>query len=301
MHASEEEFLQTCDTLFPSATMPSASNPYAPPPRRLFEPLSESCDSLSFQVNAAFQSQPWYNEWQTLTSEEYYNTNMSNTFRWRKSWTRKRLFQLMNIALDDETSNQTVPATETTAVAAETTQLVDAPALPVMPRKVSIQEPAIAVNTNQQSNGDKELDLEEARKLCQIGEGKFSFSSSFLNSMNGFTHLTSIQTDDLQKMSEEDLHNLLSRLVFLSKQMQEYTAYWLDAKEQLLMDAEMHNKMIASLVQYAKQQQQQALHAAAKGGSGEFIIHFDLMLKCGTHFYVTGKQKTSAPKSKAKK
>ncbi len=43
--------------------------------------------------------------------------------------------------------------------------------------------------------------------------------------------------------------------------MQDQAGYWLDAKEQLIMDAEMHNKMIASLVQYATQQ---SLHGAKK-------------------------------------
>ena len=37
--------------------------------------------------------------------------------------------------------------------------------------------------------------------------------------------------------------------------MQEQVNYWLDGKEQLMMDAEMNNKMIASLVTYAQQQQ----------------------------------------------
>jgi hypothetical protein len=38
--------------------------------------------------------------------------------------------------------------------------------------------------------------------------------------------------------------------------MQEQVDYWLDSKERLLMDAEMHNKMIASLVNFAQQQQE---------------------------------------------
>lgn len=49
----------------------------------------------------------------------------------------------------------------------------------------------------------------------------------------------------------------------LAKSMQDQAGFWLDAKEQLVMDAEMHNKMIASLVGYA-QQQQVALKTTAK-------------------------------------
>jgi hypothetical protein len=40
------------------------------------------------------------------------------------------------------------------------------------------------------------------------------------------------------------------------QKMYEQSNYWLDAKEQLIMDAETHNKVIASLVQYARDQQQ---------------------------------------------
>ena len=61
--------------------------------------------------------------------------------------------------------------------------------------------------------------------------------------------------DELLKKTPEQLKEISETLLELSRKMQEQAAYWLDAKEQLVMDAEMHNKMIASLVSYAQQQQ----------------------------------------------
>lgn len=57
---------------------------------------------------------------------------------------------------------------------------------------------------------------------------------------------------------------MMQQLTNLTHKIQEQAAFWLDAKEQLLMDAEMHNKMIASLVQYAQQQQIKGPSAAKK-------------------------------------
>jgi hypothetical protein len=59
----------------------------------------------------------------------------------------------------------------------------------------------------------------------------------------------------MRKKTNEELEELIKTLALHQVRMQEQANYWLDAKEQLLMDAEMHNKMIASLVQYATQQQ----------------------------------------------
>ena len=55
-------------------------------------------------------------------------------------------------------------------------------------------------------------------------------------------------------MDEATLDVLRESLVDMAESMQVQAAYWLDAREQLLMDAEMHHKMIGSLVGYAKLQ-----------------------------------------------
>ncbi|KAJ3272415.1 hypothetical protein HDV01_005598 [Terramyces sp. JEL0728] len=78
----------------------------------------------------------------------------------------------------------------------------------------------------------REVELQGAKKLCDISE------------------------DEIRKKSKTELRELVQTLQKSLQQMQEQTNYWLDSKEQLVMDAEMHNKMIASLVTYAQQQQQ---------------------------------------------
>ena len=104
----------------------------------------------------------------------------------------------------------------------------------------------------------KEAELLEAKRLCDITQGKCYFYS-FL-----FSYLF---TEELRFKSTEDLRTLVSALMDYHQKMQEQANYWLDSKEQLIMDAEMHNKMIASLVQYAQQQQ-----IAPKG------IYFSIMM-----------------------
>ena len=53
-------------------------------------------------------------------------------------------------------------------------------------------------------------------------------------------------------MTVEELRVLKVKMADSTERMQDQVNYWLDGREQLVMDAEMHNKMIASLVQYAQ-------------------------------------------------
>ncbi|KAJ3325450.1 hypothetical protein HDV06_004309 [Boothiomyces sp. JEL0866] len=87
----------------------------------------------------------------------------------------------------------------------------------------------------------REVELQNAKKLCDISE------------------------DEIRKKSKTELRELIQVLQKSLQQMQEQTNYWLDSKEQLVMDAEMHNKMIASLVTYAQQQQQPKVAKVKKG------------------------------------
>ena len=61
--------------------------------------------------------------------------------------------------------------------------------------------------------------------------------------------------DEMRRKTISELQQLIQSLQTSQQKMQEQANDWLDAKERLVMDAEMHNKMIASLVQYAQQQQ----------------------------------------------
>ncbi|KAJ3378196.1 hypothetical protein HDU92_007598 [Lobulomyces angularis] len=89
------------------------------------------------------------------------------------------------------------------------------------------------VFTNNSPLGKKERELEynEAKRLAEISE------------------------EEVSRKTTDELKALIKTLSAMTHKIQDQANYWLDAKEQLVMDAEMHNKMIASLVQYAQQQQ----------------------------------------------
>jgi hypothetical protein len=72
--------------------------------------------------------------------------------------------------------------------------------------------------------------------------------------------------DEIKRKTKAELREFIQELQVSLQRIQEQANYWLDAKEQLVMDAEMHNKMIASLVTYAQQQQV----AGSKGRKSSF-------------------------------
>ena len=103
---------------------------------------------------------------------------------------------------------------------------------------VSKEVPKTPINSQNTTLNDKEKDIVEAKKICDFSE------------------------EELRKKSIPELESLIEDLQNYHQKMHEQANYWLDAKEQLIMDAETHNKVIASLVQYARDQQQ-----APKGNS----------------------------------
>ncbi|KXS14201.1 hypothetical protein M427DRAFT_57948 [Gonapodya prolifera JEL478] len=73
--------------------------------------------------------------------------------------------------------------------------------------------------------------------------------------------------DDLRAMSEEELQEFLGKLQLATQRTLEYVGLLKDHREQLLMDAEMHNKMIGALVQLAQQQKGAKVATPAKKSS----------------------------------
>jgi len=80
----------------------------------------------------------------------------------------------------------------------------------------------------------RDQDIANAKKLCDITEV------------------------DIRSKSKEEVKNLIKSLNSSLGKVQTQANYWLDAKEQLVMESEMHNKMIASLVNLAQQKEKQA-------------------------------------------
>lgn len=78
---------------------------------------------------------------------------------------------------------------------------------------------------------ETEIELSEARRICDITEL------------------------ELRGKTTIQLHALVAELKSSADKIQNQINSWMDAKEHLIIDSEMHNKMIASLVSYAQQQQ----------------------------------------------
>ncbi|KAJ3063156.1 hypothetical protein HK102_008553 [Quaeritorhiza haematococci] len=151
-----------------------------------------------------------------------YNESTVTKFRWRRSHIRQLFLAALDVPVNtEEPQNASTGDTTQGPTPSESTNKSSSTNLLATPQ----------AKNGSGSDDPKEADLEEAKRLCDVTE------------------------DELRKKPTEDLHALIKSLTSVSQRMQEQAAYWLDAKEQLVMDAEMHNKMIASLVQYAQQQQ----------------------------------------------
>ena len=124
------------------------------------------------------------------------------------------------------------------------TPLVAGPKGPdVAQEKESAPKDIVETHLNNQNTVlcDKDKDLAEAMKLCDISDGN---------------RLNLRISEELRKKSTQELQSLLQNFQIYQQKMYEQSNYWLDAKEQLIMDAETHNKVIASLVQHARDQQE---------------------------------------------
>ncbi|KAJ3143122.1 hypothetical protein HK100_009621 [Physocladia obscura] len=171
-----------------------------------------------------------------------YSGNVLLNFRWKKSAVKNEFLKALGFdekKLEIETANSA--PFESTVVNADVMSIPQNLTLATVNFENQKTVTATAVLT---TGADVELgqvkefsaidsrlqDIEDAKACCRITEG-----------------------EEIRKMATEDLTQLVQKLARSQLKLQEQSNYWLDAKEQLLMDAEMHNKMIASLVQYATQ------------------------------------------------
>jgi hypothetical protein len=76
--------------------------------------------------------------------------------------------------------------------------------------------------------------------------------------------LVDISSIEMNSKTPQQLQTLINTLTEYNSKIQSQTNYYLDSKEQLVMESEMHNKMISNLVLYA-QQQQEDIKVSLKG------------------------------------
>ncbi|KAJ3042090.1 hypothetical protein HDV00_008172 [Rhizophlyctis rosea] len=230
------ELNQSLARAFPAAPLPNAQLNTKPVESILGEaeasqgdPTQPDGKSTKLTVpNVAYAENDWYKLYQKMSSDTVYAEGGTLKFTWRRSLIRKAYLKSLDVAIDvDEMFKQP----QTPAILPRTNPIASATA-----SGADTQNPNARASTTTGGGGgppddEKEADLFEAKRLCDITE------------------------EEMRRKSTAELQSLISDLQRAQQRMQEQANEWLDAKERLVMDAEMHNKMIASLVQYAQQQQ----------------------------------------------
>lgn len=65
--------------------------------------------------------------------------------------------------------------------------------------------------------------------------------------------MVGVNLDNLQGFSADEMNDIVVQLMELTRQASDELTYWLDQREQMAMDSERYNEMIASLVGRAAQ------------------------------------------------
>ncbi|TPX41953.1 hypothetical protein SeMB42_g02839 [Synchytrium endobioticum] len=226
------------------STLPNTQPP--PSPSSWISP-SQPAKPLIVPNPTLFASEPWYSLYRRLASESMYNdlNSVSNNsrFRWRKSNIRRAFLNGLGVPLTLDDSQCGGGGGASIGKLGMTTQ---AP--------------------YQQSGGSVRgsLDSESGGSILTNGVRDTSLDGNrhavYDGDLGVAKRLAEISEDRIRRMTVQELGDLKTRVVDSTQRMQDQVNFWLDGREQLVMDAEMHNKMIASLVQYAQQQQ---LHSAA--------------------------------------
>ncbi|KAJ3180593.1 hypothetical protein HDU85_003997 [Gaertneriomyces sp. JEL0708] len=185
-------------------------------------------DVRCIQPNPYFRAEPWYEVCETMLGKSNDAHDTMGNFRWRKSAIRKEYLRALDIQVTEEEPKliSTPPISKESDLPSPQPLKLDAPS------RLTLSPMAGSSGSERTPSKDsREAELLEARKLCDITE------------------------DDLRRKTTLDLNDLIHALKESHQKMQGQANFWLDSKEQLVLDAEMHHKMIASLVQYAQQQQ----------------------------------------------
>ncbi|KAJ3010251.1 hypothetical protein HKX48_007510 [Thoreauomyces humboldtii] len=181
--------------------------------------------------NSAFQGTSWYALWNKLASDTIYSDNPSTQFRWRKSHIRRAYLHALDINIILDEAQQQTPVQAQAPRASIDYSGSFAPGTPSTSGAPRLPGDGSAADKGKTPRDSREMELLEAKKLCDVAE------------------------EEIRQQTVAQLAALVANLTSSHQKMQDQANYWLDSKEQLIMDAEMHNKMIASLVQYAQQQQ----------------------------------------------
>ncbi|KAF9585943.1 hypothetical protein BGW38_010849 [Lunasporangiospora selenospora] len=134
-------------------------------------------------------------------------------FQWKYSTLRREYYASLGLVLTKEQT--TMPAATVSSTAQS-------------PSRAKTSSPA-AIGSSDTIAERKPLDVEATRTYCQFTK------------------------ENLGGYSGDEMKEIITRLTELTKQASDELTYWLDQREQLMMDSERYNEMIASLVGRAAQ------------------------------------------------
>ncbi|KAI8928126.1 hypothetical protein BC831DRAFT_548635 [Entophlyctis helioformis] len=226
-------------------------------------------------IHPAFADASWALLWSQLAKDSIGTANVHDKFRWRRSLIRKSFLGSVNISFDaDETMR---PLTGASNNALDAVALTSSRASALAASGASGSGASTAATASSSGASKAAFASGPAASTIDVDGGKSNGSTTgFSKPPPGVydqmdpreaelieaKRLCDITEDEMRRHTTEEIRELVKALMSHHSKMQEQANYWLDSKEQLIMDAEMHNKMIASLVQYAQQQQ-----VGPKGGA----------------------------------
>ncbi|KAL7752190.1 hypothetical protein RI367_002235 [Sorochytrium milnesiophthora] len=229
------------------------------------ESLSEDGDIIRRTVaNPAFEGEPWHALWTDLAASPAFDEHISTKVRWKKSNIRKLFLKSLDVTVEEvcfilDGLPPSVRATDNLYQALDRAD-----------RKLQRSRSNMSVNTVD-SQSDNDADVGRAATPTNDANARSSASTPSLSSpmsplpnFGPITALCELSEDDLNAKSVDELQSIQSTLAHAVPRLTAQINYYLDAKEQLSMDSEMHNKVISVLVQQAQKAHQMN---AQKGGS----------------------------------
>lgn len=186
--------------------------------------------SFSSTITAKIISEDWENA--VLGLEKTFS---GEVFRWRKSFIRHDFISALTKSSSDDLKSDEIIQQED---------------------KLSNYNPGTTSN----KAGDLIERVDDIPTPIKESLMKQSFDTDDLGEQELITakKLVDIPVTEISQKSPEQLQQLISSLQEYNARIQAQTDFYLDAKEQLVIDAEMHNRMIAQLVTYAQQQQEES-------------------------------------------
>ncbi|KAI9189945.1 hypothetical protein H9P43_001378 [Blastocladiella emersonii ATCC 22665] len=192
-------------------------------------------------LNPQFARHAYFADFQRLAGEPLFDENINQRIRWRRSLAKKLFLAALDVPVDyDDARDDARARTERKIKAA------------------GASPPAVATtNIGGGSSSNQALAGTPAADPGQIPLPVSVLSpASPLPNLETLAALAALSEDELRGKPDRELAELQQILAHAVQGLHAQINYFLDAREQLQLDAEMHNKMISVLVQQAQKSHQ---------------------------------------------